>query len=167
MNKLDQVLKFLRGQGRTPSGEAKGDGNPPPPLSAEGRQTANRALHQAMTPRHADETHILFRSIGEDGDVTHHSEEWHREGAAMKAITNECLVTTVTGDVVSAKDIKIQCCVCKGYDTVGSHCRCGIAICRLHTFPNPVDGNPNCPPCYARALAAFDTWAAKDRQTNK
>jgi hypothetical protein len=164
MSVLKQVIEFLRGEGwKTPNG-AGGAGNPVPPLSPEGRHIASRVLHQALAPRHADESHMLFRPIGEDGDVIQRSEEWHRDGAGMKSVEKECHVTTTTGDIVPPKDIRIQCFVCRGYDAVGSHCRCGIALCRRHTFRDPVDGSPLCPTCNAQALELFDTWAAHDRQ---
>lgn len=164
MNPFKQVMEFIRGEGGNASAGTGAAANPVPPLSPEGRKIAARALHQTVTPHHADESHILFRTIGEDGDVTEHSEEWRREGTGMKSVEKSCLVTTVTGDVVSPKEIRIQCQFCRGYDTVGVHCRCGIAICRRHTLPSPVDGTPLCPNCHSHALESFDTWAAHDRQ---
>lgn len=164
MNLLKSVMEFLHGEGGTRPDGTRGSGNFLPPLSPEGRAIAGRAVNQACVPHQADESHILFCTIGEDGDVVAHSEQLERHGTGLKSVEKQCLVTTVSGVVVSPKDIRIQCLVCHGFDTVGSHCRCGIAICRRHTFRDPVDGSPLCPDCHLKAVESFDTWAAHDRR---
>lgn len=163
----DLFSRLFRDQRRAGPSAAGGATNNVPPPSPEAREALLRALRESTSPRHAEEHIFSIRTIDENGDVLQRSEQWLRDGAAMKVINREVLVKTSTGDLVPAKNILVQCGFCGGYDSVKNHCLCGLALCRLHVLRDPADGSVVlCPECYRIAVENFDTWAAHDRQQN-
>ncbi len=163
MISLDDIFRFLRADSRTASKTGGASATTVPPLSPGGRDAAMQAARQALAPKQADESHLIIRQFGQDGRVLQRSEEWTHDGAGLKAVTEEVLVVTCTGELVEPKHIRVVCLICGGHDSVVSHCRCGVALCRRCFRPAPGDGSPLCPFCYQQAVATFNTWAAHDR----
>jgi hypothetical protein len=126
-----------------------------------------RAAREALAPRQTDESHLVIREVEKEGDVLQHSEEWTHQGAGLKVVQKETRVKTCTGEVVKPKEIRLQCKSCGGYDSVVTHCECGVAVCRRCRLPHPADSSPVCPTCYRLAIENFDVWAAHDRQLAK
>jgi hypothetical protein len=167
MGSIDELLRLFSGNGRAAQGQAGAGRNPVPPLTPEGRDTASQAARQALAPKQTDESHLIIRQFGQDGDVLQRSEELTHGAAGLKAVIKEVRVLTCTGELVEPKKICVICSDCGGHDSVVAHCRCGVALCRRCVHPEPSDGSPLCTSCHRRAAEMFNAWSAHDRQHSK
>ncbi len=158
---IEEILRLLRGH--RSNGSSDPTGFTVPPLEPDERQSAMRAVQEALAPKQSDESHLVVLPFSEDGDILVHKEEWIHENAGLKVVTRDVRVLTCTGELVEAKAIRVVCLVCGGADSVVTHCRCGTACCRRCLRHDPVDGSPLCPACHHQALETFNAWAAHDR----
>lgn len=167
MSTLDDLFRFLQGKSTTTPDGRRDSSDAVPPVPTEGRDAAIQAAHEALAPKQSDESHLVIRPFGQNGEVLQHSEEWVHGQRGLKVVTNEIRVMTNTGELVEPKEIRVLCLICGGHDSVVSHCRCGIALCRRCLHRNPSDSHPLCPSCYRQAIETFNTWHQDDKRSNR
>jgi hypothetical protein len=143
------------------------------PAQDQRTNPALQALSEIFAPRHAAEDQVQFKTIGPDGTTIEKSEEWFREGNALKTVSKRGFVVTCSGEIVAPENIKVKCSTCGGFDlhiARCSHPQCGVALCRLHqrVFAGASGSAIFCEKHYLAAIESFDTWAAFDRaKTNR
>lgn len=168
-----RVREYFSGDGNgSPRAGAAAQAPPAPqpvivePPSMNSRPAAAHAASQIFAPRHAAHEQLFFQQVAQGGSVLLKSEEWHRDGGALRTITRQALVVTCSGAVVAAQQIKGRCATCGGYEATLQRCQaCGRVLCHLHAyrFSSPEGAVMLCDQHYRNAVQAFDLWQAWDK----
>jgi hypothetical protein len=123
---------------------------------------AAHAFQQIFTPTESAEDQVLYRTVGPDGMIVEHKEEWVQVDGILRTRQQKTLVVTRSGEVVTPMQIKAQCGVCGGYESELLRCAtCGIALCKLHAPVFAPTGQSLCPQHHAQAVSSFNTWASR------
>ena len=154
---MERILQFLRRVRNHLFGRVV-DRTPQPRTSLpRARNDAPQFAEDLVLPRHAADEIVRFQQIGRSGMLLQSSEEWHREGNALRTTLRRTMVVTCSRAVVAPERIGSVCSVCGGFEEGIHRCSaCGQPVCHLHV--RRFRSSRFCPPDYRRAVLSWNLW---------